>query len=152
MRAVGRKTEEFFETLDRTAIVAAIREGEAKGHGEIRVHLHHGKVADPRAKAELVFLRLGIHRTALRSGCLLFIAPEERAFVVLGDSGLDAAAGQDLWTSARDAAAVHFLAGRTTEGVVAAVQVLGEGLGRHFPRAAGEEDANELADEVSENR
>ena len=142
----------FFEALDREAVVAAIREAEAKGQGEIRVHLHHGRVQDPRAEAERTFLRLGMDRTRLRSGCLVFVAPEERAFVVLGDAGIHEKAGDRLWESARDAAAVHFLAGRFTQGLVEAVRVVGEELARRFPRGAGEANPDELPDEVSESR
>lgn len=142
-------SEDFYEALDRPAVVAAIREAEAKGHGEIRVHVHPGRVADPRREAERTFVRLGMDRTAHRSGVLLFLAPEERAFVVLGDAVLDARAGRELWLAARDAAALHFVAGRFTEGLIAAIRLLGDALARHCPRVPGAPDANELPDEVS---
>ena len=145
------KTADFFEGLDRPAIVEAIRRAEGKGFGEIRVHLHHGKADDVRRAAEETFLRLGMDRTERRSGCLLFIAPEERAFAVIGDRAVHEKAGDAFWVSARDAAALLFGEGRFTEGIVAAVNLLGEVLGRHFPKAPGQSDANELPDEVSED-
>lgn len=150
VKGPARSAAEFWSSLDREAVSAAIREAEAKGHGEIRVHLHHGRVEDPRAEAERTFLRLGMQRTARRSGCLLFVAPAERAFVVLGDEGIHGRAGEAAWAAARDAAAVHFLAGRFTEGLVAAVRILGDELARHFPRGAGEPNPNEIPDELSE--
>ena len=146
------KTADFFEGLDRPAIVEAIRRAEAKGFGEIRVHLHHGKAGDVRRTAEETFLRLGMERTERRSGCLLFIAPEERAFAVIGDAGVHEKAGDAFWGSARDAAAGLFAEGRFTEGIVAAVDLLGEVLARHFPKAAGQADTNELPDKVSEDQ
>jgi uncharacterized membrane protein len=145
------KTVDFFEGLDRPAIVEAIRRAEETGFGEIRVHLHHGKTGDVRRAAEETFLRLGMDRTDRRSGCLLFIAPEERAFAVIGDTAVHERAGEAFWASARDAAAARFAEGRFTEGIVAAVERIGEVLARHFPRAAGQTDANELPDQVSED-
>ncbi len=149
-RGGASSAEEFWRSLDREAVAEAIREAEGKGHGEIRVHLHHGKVENPRAEAERTFLRLGMQKTARRSGCLVFVAPAERAFVVLGDEGIHGRAGEAAWAAARDAASLHFLAGRFTEGLVAAIRILGDELARHFPREAGEANPNELSDDLSE--
>ena len=145
-----QKAAEFFRGLDRDAIRDAIREAESRGRGEIRVHLHHGRVADPRAEAEKTFASLGMTKTAERTGCLLFIAPEERAFSVIGDRGIHEKVGDDFWLEARDRAASRFAEGRFTDGIVEAVRLLGDALGRHFPREAGKIDENELADDVSE--
>ncbi|MGE5345242.1 MAG: TPM domain-containing protein [Acidithiobacillales bacterium] len=144
-------TKDFFDGLDRPAIVEAIRRAEEKGFGEIRVHLHHGRTGDARKAAETTFLRLGMDRTAHRTGCLLFIVPEEKAFAVIGDAAIHEKAGDAFWASARDRAALLFAEGRFTEGIVAAVELIGEVLSRHFPKGAGEADTNELVDEVSED-
>ena len=143
--------EDFFEGLDHAAIVEAIRRAEEKGTGEIRVHLHHGRTGDARKAAEETFLRLGMDRTAHRAGCLIFLVPEERSFAVIGDVAVHEKAGDAFWCSARDAAAALFADGRFTEGIVAAVDRIGEVLARHFPRGPGEENPNELPDEVSED-
>jgi uncharacterized membrane protein len=146
----GQEAGRFFEDLDRDAISRAIREAESKGYGEIRVHIHHGRTAEPRREAERVFQKLGMERTARQSGCLIFIAPAERAFAVIGDTGIHERVGDAFWLEARDAAAGHFAAGRFTEGIVAAVSRLGEALAAHFPLAAGAANTNELPDDVSE--
>lgn len=141
--------QQFFEGLDRGAIVYAIRRAESKGLGEIRVHLHRGRVADAREEAERAFTRLGMAKTRSRSGCLIFIAPEERAFAVIGDAGIHERVGDTFWLDARDAAAALFAEGRFTEGIVAAVDRLGDALAMHFPKEPG--DVNELPDDVSED-
>jgi len=149
--AKGPKTKEFFEGLDRAAIAEAIRRAEEKGFGEIRVHLHHGRAGDVRRSAERTFLRLGMDRTARRTGCLIFIAPRERAFAVVGDRAIHEKAGDAFWNGARDAAAARFAEGKFTEGIVAAVERIGEVLDLHFPKGTDEADTNELPDEVSED-
>jgi uncharacterized membrane protein len=149
--AMRSAAKSFFDGLDRPAIAEAIRRAEEKGFGEIRVHLHRGRAADARKAAEETFLRLGMDRTIRRTGCLLFIAPEERAFAVIGDAAVHEKAGDAFWAEARDAAAARFAEGRFTEGIVAAVDLIGDVLARHFPKGAGEADTNELPDEVSED-
>ncbi len=150
-RRARSAASDFFEGLDRPAIVEAIRRAEAKGQGEIRVHLQHGKVGDARKAAEATFLRLGMDRTAHRTGCLIFIAPEERTFAVVGDVAIHEKVGDSFWIEARNAAASRFAEGRFTEGIVAAVDRIGDVLGAHFPTPPGEKDTDELADEVSES-
>ncbi len=140
----------FFEGLDRAAIVEAIKQAEAKSFGEIRVHLHHGRVADARAEAEKTFLKLGMDRTSRGSGCLIFLAPASRAFAVVGGTGIHGKVGDAFWVEARDAARERFTEGKFTDGIVAAVSKLGVALALHFPKD-GTEDRNELPDDVSED-
>jgi uncharacterized membrane protein len=148
--AKSEKAKSFFDGLDRPAIVEAIVRAEAKSLGEIRVHLHHGAVKDVRAEAEKAFLKLGMDKTIRGSGCLVFIAPESRAFAVIGGSGIHEKVGDAFWIEARDAASSRFAEGKFTEGIVAAVDRLGDALALFFPKT-GPKDTNELPDEVSED-
>ena len=148
--AKSEKAKSFFDGLDRPAIVEAIERAEAKSLGEIRVHLHHGAVNDARAEAEKAFLRLGMDKTIRGTGCLVFIAPESRAFAVIGGAGIHEKVGDGFWAEARDAARARFAEGKFTEGIVAAVDRLGDALALFFPKT-GPRDTNELPDEVSED-
>ncbi|MBK9063532.1 MAG: TPM domain-containing protein [Acidobacteria bacterium] len=143
-------TKAFFENLDRPAIVEAIRRAEARSFGEIRVHLHHGTVADARLEAESTFLKLGMDKTARGSGCLIFIAPASRKFAVVGGTGIHERVGDGFWLEARDATLGPFREGRFTEGIVGAVGKLGDALALFFPKD-GVSDRNELPDDVSED-
>jgi putative membrane protein len=58
--------------------------------------------------------------------------------------------GDDFWHAARDAAAARFAEGRFSEGIVAAIDRVGEVLAEHFPRRSGETDVDELSNELSE--
>ena len=144
------RAKDFFKGLDREGIVEAIRSAEARSYGEIRVHLHHGAVKDAKAEAEKAFLRLGMDKTARGTGCLILVAPESRAFAVVGGSGIHEKVGDAFWLEARDAAQERFTEGKFTEGLVAAVAKLGDALALFFPRD-GVADRNELPDDVSED-
>ena len=80
--AKSSKAAAFFDSLDRPAIVEAIRRAESKSFGEIRVHLHHGPVSDALEAAKAAFKRLGMDKTVYGTGCLLFSRPESRTFAV----------------------------------------------------------------------
>jgi uncharacterized membrane protein len=148
--AKSRKSAEFFDSLDRRAIVEAIRRAESKSFGEIRVHLHHGPVSDALEAAKATFKRLGMEKTVHGTGCLLFLAPESRTFAVIGGAGIHEKVGDDFWAEARDKAKALFADGKFTEGIVTAVDKLGDALALFFPKS-GPADANELPDEVSED-
>jgi uncharacterized membrane protein len=142
---------EFEAALDDEAIVAAIREEEARSRGEIRVHVAEQEVESSRREAELAFERLGMTATAERNGVLLYVAPGARAIVLIGDRGIDALCGEAFWTAVVEQVCGEFRAGRFTEGIVAAVRAVGAELARHFPRRPRDEDGdrNELPDGVS---
>lgn len=138
--------KEFLATLDQPRIVAAIAAAEKQTSGEIRVHIQPKAGDDIRKYAERTFERLGMVKTALRNGVLLFIASEDQRFVILGDRGIDEKVPAGFWDDIAAKLTIRFKAGEFTEGIVDAIRSAGEHLGRYFPRAAG--DVNELPDEI----
>lgn len=138
----------FFERLDDARVVAAIRAAEASSRGEIRVHVTGRRVADAYAVARADFEALGMTRTAERTGVLLLVAPRAQAFAVVGDTAVDAACGAGFWRELVADVEVAFREGRFTEGLVHAIERVGGELARHFPRAPGDRDVNELPDAI----
>jgi uncharacterized membrane protein len=143
------KQDEFVGKLDDERIVAAIKAAEARSRGEIRVHVASGEVEDVRRAAEADFERLGMTATAERNGVLILVAPESQSFAVIGDSGIDQHCAPGFWDGIAAEMAGAFRASRFTEGIVAAVERVGDVLARHFPPRAGAADRNELDDAVS---
>lgn len=141
------KQKEFLALLDQPGIVAAIAEAEHRTSGEIRVHIQP-KVAggDLRSIAERTFERLGMTKTKHRNGVLLFIASEQRQFVILGDRAMHETVPDGFWNDIADHLSVRFKAGQFTEGIIEAIVGAGEHLGRYFPREAG--DVNELSNQI----
>lgn len=141
------KQKDFLAALDQPRIVAAIGEAEKQTSGEIRVHIQPKAGDDIRNAAERTFERLGMTKTELRSGVLLFIASEEQRFVILGDRGINEKAPAGFWDEIAAKLTIRFKAGELTDGIVEAIHSAGEELRHDFPRAAG--DVDELTNEIN---
>jgi uncharacterized membrane protein len=139
----------FFTAFDSDRIVQAISAAERRTSGEIRVHVTKHSPKNLEQRAERRFHRLGMTKTAERNGVLIYIAPKARSFRILGDAAIHEKAGQEFWTQVAAVLEEHFRRGEFTEGVVRAVERVGELLASHFPRRTG--DKNELPDQVTED-
>lgn len=140
--------KEFLARLDQPRIVAAIAEAEKRTSGEIRVHVQPRTFgASIKTFAEKTFERLGMTKTALRNGVLLFIASEDQRFYICGDRGIDEKVPAGFWDDVATKLTERFKAGEFTEGIVDAIQAAGEHLQTFFPREA--DDVNELPDDIS---
>lgn len=139
--------KEFLAQLDHHRIITAIGEAEKQTSGEIRVHVQPKVTGgEPRHLAEKTFERLGMTKTALRNGVLLFIASEERLFVILGDRGIDEKVPAGFWDDIAAKLTIRFRNGEFSEGIVEAIAAVGTQLAAYFPRAA--DDVDELPNEI----
>ena len=140
----------FLSDADTRRVVEAIGAAEARSHGEIRVHVEKRcKGGDPIARARVVFEKLGMTRTELRCGVLVYLATGDRLFAVIGDRGIHEKVGDDLWKDVAAAMERRFAAGEFAEGLTEAISRIGDALAAHFPRDATRKDADELPNEVS---
>ena len=137
----------FVKQLDQLKIEEAIATAERATSGEIRVHLQPRAHGEIRNVAERTFERLGMTKTALRNGVLLFIAWEEHRFVILGDRGLDEKVPPGFWDAIAAKLTSRFKSAEFTEGIVEAVHAAGEQLREFFPRA--HDDVNELTNQIN---
>ena len=139
---------EFIAKLDKDRISQAISEAEMQTSGEIRVHIQPRVTGgDLRYVAERTFERLGMAKTALHNGVLLFIVSEEKKFVILGDKGIDEKVPAGFWDDIAAKLTVRFQHGVFTDGIVDAIKEAGEHLKTFFPRAT--DDVNELSNDIS---
>jgi uncharacterized membrane protein len=145
------RLKRFLDRMDRDRIVRAIQAAESRSRGEIRVHASNRAVVDAQKAAAEQFEKLGMAGTAEGTGVLIFVAPLSRNFAVLGDHGIHAKCGTELWREVAAAMEQDFRAGRFAEGIVKAVERAGEVLAQHFPRVKGVADKDELPDTVSED-
>ena len=140
------KQKEFLDNLDQDRIVKAIQSAEEQTSGEIRVHVQPKSGSDIRQFAERTFERLGMTKTALRNGVLLFIASEENRFAILGDRGIDQKVPPGFWDEIAAKLTIRFKNAEFTDGIVEAISAAGEHLKKYFPRAT--DDVNELPNQI----
>ena len=139
----------FLQALEEAAVEAAIARAEVRTSGEVRVSIAGFFIGSSRRLAERAFQRLGMHATRDRNGVLLLIAPARREVVVLGDEAIHAHVGDAFWTQIAANVSAHFHEHRFTQGVVEAIDAIGEALARHFPAVADAGgNPNELPDSI----
>ena len=136
----------FLSQVDQPAVVAAIERAERNTSGEIRVFVSKLPCTEVISAASREFRRLKMDRTEQRNGVLIYLAPESRTFCILGDTGIHQRCGDEFWKTAAAAMELRLREGRFTDGLISAVDRVGEVLKRHFKRAAN--DRNELPDEI----
>ena len=128
-------------------LVSAIKEAEKNTSGEIRIHIDETCKGDPMKQAGKIFGYLGMDRTVLHNGVLIYVACQTKVFAVIGDSGINNAVPHDFWNDVIAMMKHRFSAGQYAEGLAEAVRMTGEKLKVHFPYKEG--DVNELPDEIS---
>lgn len=140
---------EFIHDLDQRRIVRAIRRAEERSRGEIRVHVDNHPVGDPRPAAFAIFEKLRMGETKEKNGVLIFVAPKTSRFAVMGDSGVDDKVDDSFWVAVAEDMEEAFRREDYTKGIERAIERVGDVLAEHFPRRPGEEDRNELTDNIS---
>lgn len=138
----------FLSEREKRLVVSAIRETENKTSGEIRVALDYKARGDGMAAARKVFKKLGMAKTKHRNGVLIFLAVQDRSFVILGDEGIHERLGTEFWKEAAAQMQAFFTRDEFGPGLEAAIRKTGEALARHFPPE--KDGPNEIPDKIHE--
>lgn len=142
------KVKRFLTEKDEEEIVGAIRKAEMKTSGEIRVHIERHTDKDPFDHAVEVFHQLKMDNTKLQNGVLIYLAIDDRNFVIMGDRGINDAVPRDFWETTKDLMLSHFKKGDFKQGLIEGILMAGKQLQTHFPWDP-EGDINELPDQIS---
>lgn len=137
----------FFSPEESSQIVAAIAQAEKNTSGEIRVHLANKVKGEVLEAAVQTFGKLGMHKTELRNGILIFLVPSQKVFAIYGDQGINEKVPSNFWKEERDLLQQYFKEGQYVDGVCEVVQQVGEKLQTFFPIQP--DDKNELSNEIS---
>ena len=143
------KARHFINKLEHDAIVGAIAEAERKMHGEIRVFISRKEPPDVVAAAQEAFVHLGMDKTRMRNGVLIYVAPRAHKFAVIGDTAVHAKCGEEFWKEVVEEMAAHFRGGQFTEAIIHGIRRAGKLLSEHFPHHRG--DTNQLSNEIVED-
>jgi uncharacterized membrane protein len=134
------KPKEFLEALDDDTIVRAISDAEKQTSSEIRLFVTENEVKDIVAEAQRQFVQMGMTKTELRNGVLIYFAPKARAFAVVGDEGIHKKRGQPLWDSVVARMRPLLKEGQYTKAIVAGIEEIGTVLSKEFPRKSDDRD------------
>ena len=146
-KVLSMKADKFLTAEQQATVVDAVRLAEKGTSGEIRVHIDEDCTGDPVKRAEEVFVKLGMHKTQLRNGVLIYLACNSKVFAIVGDKGINDVVPENFWDDVAKDMSEHFRAGDFTGGLSQAALMVGEKLKSFFPYM--EDDVNELPDEIS---
>lgn len=141
------KVEDFLTAEEEQEIVEAIRLAELNTSGEIRVHIEKKCKGDATNRALDLFHTLKMDNTKLQNAVLIYVAIEDKTFVIYGDKGINDVVGNDFWDSTKDVMQSYFKQGDFKQGLIEGVLKSGEQLKKHFPYT--DLDTNELTNEIS---
>jgi uncharacterized membrane protein len=136
-----------FTEEEEKKLLQCIVEAEQNTSGEIRIHLDKWCKSDVVFKANNLFLHLGMDKTELHNGVLIYVAVNEHKFAIVGDKGINAVVPENFWESTKEKMKAHFVAGNLVEGICSGIKEAGEQLKQYFPYQ--EDDENELPNEIS---
>lgn len=141
------RPDRFLTADQQMTVVNAVRLAEKGTSGEIRIHIDGRCNGDPVKRAEDVFGKLGMHRTELRNGVLIYLACNSKVFAIVGDKGINDIVPEGFWTDITEMMGHEFRNGRFAEGLEKAAVMVGEKLKEYFPYQT--DDVNEQPDDIS---
>lgn len=141
------KVEAFLTKEEEQEIISAIRVAEKNTSGEIRVHIEATSHKDSYERSLEVFHLLKMDNTKDANAVLIYVAVNDKKFVIYGDKGINEVVPKDFWNSTKDVMQSHFKKGDFKQGIVDGILKAGEELQAHFPWQT--HDKNELSNEIS---
>lgn len=135
-----------FDEAARGRIRAAVQQAERMTSGEIRVYIEDESRVEALDRAVFIFEQLGMQKTELRNGVLIYLAMKDHQFAIIGDLGIHEKVGPGFWDSVKEEMLLHFREGRMVDGIAHGIQRAGEKLQHFFPTRKG--DTNELPDDM----
>lgn len=135
-----------FSEEDQALIIHAINLAESKTSGEIRLAVESRCKSTALERAAYYFNRLGMQKTALRNGVLIYIAIADHQFAIIGDQGINSKVPSQFWEKTKDLMAQHFREGKIVQGLIVGIEHAGEQLSQYFPAAP--DDINELPNNI----
>ena len=141
------KVEAFLTANEEQEIIAAIRTAEKNTSGEIRVHIEATSKLEHSERALEVFHLLKMNNTKDENAVLIYVAVNDKKFVIYGDKGINNVVPEDFWDTTKNTIQNHFKKGDFKQGIVDGILTAGSELKAHFPWQI--DDENELSNEIS---
>jgi uncharacterized membrane protein len=140
--------KEFFSTLEKNQIVAAIKQAEQQTSGEIRLYVESRcRYVESLDRAAEVFTHLDMGKTASHNAVLIYVAVKDHQLAVFGDQAIHEKVGEVFWKEKVMHMLSHFKQDRYVDAIVKTIQDIGAALKYHFPYDR-QTDINELPDDI----
>ncbi|WP_288955984.1 TPM domain-containing protein [uncultured Polaribacter sp.] len=141
------KVEAFLTADEEQEIISAIRIAEKNTSGEIRVHIEATSKLEHSERALEVFHLLKMNNAKDENAVLIYVAVNDKKFVIYGDKGINNVVPKDFWDTTKNVILNHFKKGDFKQGIVDGILTAGSELKAHFPWQI--DDENELSNEIS---
>ncbi len=138
----------FFTEDEKNAVIDAIRKVEISTSGEIRVHVDDYCKEDVFKRTVKVFEELQMHKTPFRNAVLIYIAVKDKKFAIIGDEAINQKVAASFWNETSNQLQENFKVGNYCNGIIIAIQSIGEILITHFPDLE-DIQTNKLPDDIS---
>lgn len=144
---MGVSAKDFLSKEEEREIAVAISTAEKDTSGEIRVHIENTCKGEVLDRAAYLFKKLGMQKTDLRNGVLIYLAIRSHKFAIIGDQGINSVVPPDFWNHVKEKMLELFQKEEFAKGLCYGIYKAGEHLKAYFPYKEG--DVNELPDEIS---
>ncbi len=146
--------ELFYKFMDDDALLQLsqrIKEKEKSTSGEIVVSIKCKR--DLLTRKSLLrdlaireFRRLKLTETRDRTGVMIYLILKSREFYILADEGINSLVPENTWDNLKNEMVSFFKQGEFTNGLLHALDSIGEKLSAHFPIKP--DDTNEISNMV----
>lgn len=137
----------FFSETEKQTIVEAIQNVELRTSGEVMIHIEGRCFENALERGLKLFQQLGVYRTQLRNGVLIYAALQDRKLAIVADEGINAVVAEGFWEQIKAQIVAYFQDDEYVEGLLEGIELIGDALERYFPYQP--DDINELPDEIS---
>lgn len=137
----------MFSSEEQEQVRKAIEAAEKRTSGEIRVCVEKSCSEDVLDRSAKYFYQLGMDKTKLRHGVLIYLAVADRKFAIIGDAGINSVVPDNFWDTTKEAMLEQFKQGELIGGILKGINLAGEQLRTYFPYSP--EDHNELPDDIA---
>lgn len=136
----------FLSDSEQEKIKQSIEWAEKETSGEIRVCLEKKCKAEVLDRAVACFYDLGMEKTKLRNGVLIYVAYADRKFAIIGDKGINNLIANDFWDTTKNKMLHYFSKGEMAEGISIGIIEVGKQLKAFFPYH--DNDTDELSNDI----
>ncbi len=136
-----------FSKEDQQRIQIAIEDAETHTSGQIRVCIEKSCKENIIKRATKYFQKLGMHKTKLRNGVLIYVATVDRKFAIIGDIDINNAVQENFWNDTKETMLRYFEKGNLIEGIVSGLNIAGDHMKKKFPHQPN--GKNELSDNIA---